>query len=322
MYRLKTTHMKNINIPEPCSEDWNEMTPNEKGAFCQKCALDVYDFTNKSSDEIRNILTVNIGSPVCMRIESKQLDKLNNDFSAWKMDNKHSYQRALVFTLLVVFGMTLFSCEEDEEPVIDKFQKIGQTILNQDDDKKVIDPLKPVDLEVQSKSSIVDQPDHGAEPIQRIKQMITVKGNVRYDLEDQSQPLDEVVVVGDPIPMREYYTTAGIPIISERYNLYLLETYEGVVDSVDIDVEPKITGLVYPNPASNQTTLQINMPNRGKGEIQLFALSGQKIRTIHSGRLKNGESEYPIDLTDLETGMYLVVVYSGELKKTIKFSKI
>ena len=314
--------MKNINIPEPCSEDWSKMTPNEKGAFCQKCALDVYDFTNKSGDEIRDILTVNIGSPVCMRIEPKQLDRLNNDFSAWKMNNKHSYQRAWVFTLLVVFGMTLFSCEEDEEPVVDRFQKIGQTILNQEGDKKIIDPIDVIDAKVQSTDAGNDQLDE----VEVSKSDIAIQGNMMYEPEvqvlEEVQALEEVIVSRDVEHLREIYHTAGIPRMSEDYNAYLLETYDGAIDSVDVNIEPKITGLVYPNPASNQTTLQINMPNRGKGEIELFALNGQKIRSIHSGRIRKGESEYPIDLTALETGMYLVVVYSGEMKETIKFSKI
>ena len=64
------------------------------------------------------------------------------------------------------------------------------------------------------------------------------------------------------------------------------------------------------------------MPSRAKGEIQLFAMSGQMLRTIHSGRLKKGETEFQIDITDLDTGMYLVVIYSNGVKETIKFSKI
>ena len=132
--------------------------------------------------------------------------------------------------------------------------------------------------------------------------------------------LDEVFI--RPDEMREIYRTVGIPVMTDDYNDYLMETYDGVVDSIDLNAVPSITGLVYPSPASDQTTLQISMPSRGEGEIELFALSGQKIRTIHSGSLKKGESEYLIDLTDLETGLYLVVVYSGEMKETIKFSKI
>lgn len=315
MNSLKRPHMKNINIPEACSEDWNKMTPNEKGAFCQKCALDVYDFTNKSSDEIRDILTLNISSPVCMRIEPIQLDKLNSDFSAWKMNNEHSYQRAWVFTLLVIFGMTLFSCQEDEKPIVAEYQKIGQTILNQEDNEKVIDPVNPVEVQTVSLND-----DRSA----RIEENVIEQKNVllgKVSSEHKEIPnLDEVFI--RPDEMREIYRTAGIPVMTDDYNHYLKETYDGVVDSIDVNAVPSITGLVYPNPASNQTTLQINMPSRGKGEIELFALSGQKIRTIHSGRFKKGESEYLIDLTGLETGLYLVVVYSGEMKETIKFSKI
>ncbi|MFT5779486.1 MAG: hypothetical protein ACI837_002445, partial [Crocinitomicaceae bacterium] len=42
---------KNIKIKEPCSEDFAKMTPTQQGAFCDKCAMEVYDFTNKSTQE-------------------------------------------------------------------------------------------------------------------------------------------------------------------------------------------------------------------------------------------------------------------------------
>ena len=317
--------MKNINIPEPCSEDWSKMTPNEKGAFCQKCSLDVYDFTNKSADQIRQVLALNMPNPVCMRLEPQQLDQLNNDFSAWKVQNKQSYQRAWLFTLLVVFGMTLFSCEEDEEPVVKEYQKIGQTILNQTEEK-VIDPVVPKDLKIEtntSNDSKVIESD-AKDLVNQAK--VAVLGKARMDEESEPEKVymvREVQVFGEVHAMRETHALGGVPMISSDYNDYLVLTTPGVIThSSDFNFKPKITGLVYPNPASNQTTVQVNMPKRGKGEIELFTLSGQKIRTIHSGRIKKGESEYPIDLTGLETGMYLVVVYSGDMKETIKFSKI
>ncbi len=310
--------MKNINIPEPCSEDWSKMTPNKKGAFCQKCALDVYDFTNKSADEIREVLTLNIARPVCMRIESKQLEKLNNDFLAWKMNNKHSYQRAWVFTLLVVFGMTLFSCEEDEEPVVERYQKVGQIMLNQESEKNIIDPLGIFNTEVQSTKLKNVKSDAIEEMATKIENEVALFDDSRCV--PQIQEHDEEVII--PIEMQRAYSTAGVPRMSPDYDLYLLETHPGIVSEVDSNVlKSKIDGFVYPNPASTHTTLKLNMPSRGKGEIKLFALSGQEIRTIHSGRLKKGGSEFPIDLTSLEAGMYLIVVHSGEMKETIKFTK-
>ncbi|MFZ5553518.1 MAG: T9SS type A sorting domain-containing protein [Bacteroidota bacterium] len=49
---MKTT----IHIPEPCHENWDKMTPVEKGRFCKVCSKEVVDFTNKKREEIISIL--------------------------------------------------------------------------------------------------------------------------------------------------------------------------------------------------------------------------------------------------------------------------
>ncbi|MGL4595961.1 MAG: hypothetical protein ACRCYO_00440, partial [Bacteroidia bacterium] len=41
-----------VQIPEPCSEDWNKMTPETQGRFCDKCCKVVVDFTEKTTTEI------------------------------------------------------------------------------------------------------------------------------------------------------------------------------------------------------------------------------------------------------------------------------
>ena len=319
MLQLQRKNMKNINIPEPCSEDWNAMTPSDKGAFCKKCALDVYDFTNKSGDEIREVLTVNIGSRVCGHINKTQLDQLNSDFSSWQMNDKRSFQRAWIFTLFVVFGMTLFSCEEDEEPVVDQFQEIGKTILTESElssDTLEIETLRgqvcvPENVEVHH----VD--DIGVNP-QDVQS--SIKGNMTYEEKVPTTLENKQPLFNYEEEHQDYLIDGGMRMSSD-FDEYLLETtYEP--GSKDVSAQPEMSGLVYPNPASNQTSLKLNMPNRGKGEIELIGLNGQKIRTIHSGRLKKGENEFHIDLTALETGMYLVVIHSGEMKETIKFTKI
>ena len=44
-----------ISIPKPCHEDWNKMTPDAKGAFCASCQKSVYDFSNKTDQEIISV---------------------------------------------------------------------------------------------------------------------------------------------------------------------------------------------------------------------------------------------------------------------------
>ncbi|MDG1333526.1 MAG: T9SS type A sorting domain-containing protein [Crocinitomicaceae bacterium] len=305
--------MKNITIPEPCSEDWNKMSRTEKGAFCKKCAIDVYDFTGKSSNEIKEILALNIGNRVCGHIGKSQLEQLNYDFSIWQMNDKQSFQRAWVFTLFVVFGLTLFSCECDEEPIVGELQRTGQEILENTE--------IPDSLEIETVSDKVhDQPTNNSKEaelktINRELDFVPMV-NGQVCIEEEPQALQLIEKVED----YEVLIDGGM-MTSYEFDEYIVNTTDHL-DAVESTPEPSITALVYPNPASNQTTIQVNMPKRAKAEIELFALNGQKIRTIHSGRIKKGESEYPIDISDLQTGMYLVVVYSDKMKETIKFTKI
>ena len=318
--------MKHINIPEPCTENWNEMTPNEKGAFCQKCALDVYDFTDKTADQIREILRLNIAAPVCMRIEPKQLDELNADFSAWKMNTKQSYHRAWVFTLFVVFGLTLFSCGEDEKQVVEKFHRTGQDILSSSEKDQEGDVSK-IDANATVENSNTSKNDQEQCRTQKETENLTSHTMGKPVFVTRENELHGVEVTARSAHNSAYYDdrnsgTVGVPLLTQDYSDYLEELNQQKQTKRGASSIDKITGLVYPNPASNETTLKVDMPRKKQAEIELYSFNGQKIRTIHSGRIKKGESEFLVDLSDLETGVYLVIIYSGELKETIKFSKI
>lgn len=101
-----------ISIKEPCNEDWKQMNPNERGAHCKHCALDVIDFTNKTPIEIRGILSdeFSSGKRVCGRITNYQLDQINDDFFKWKSEQE-AFRAVWIFSLIAVFGLTLFSCQ-------------------------------------------------------------------------------------------------------------------------------------------------------------------------------------------------------------------
>lgn len=63
-----------IHLDNPCSEDWDSMTADEKGRFCAACAKTVVDFTNMSDAEILTFFKKNKGKDVCGRINSHQLE--------------------------------------------------------------------------------------------------------------------------------------------------------------------------------------------------------------------------------------------------------
>lgn len=77
-----------INIPEPCHEDWNKMTPNDQGRHCLACHKTVVDFTQKTDEQI--IKTLKTEGQLCGRFKNQQLNreivlsrKEKNNYLSW-----------------------------------------------------------------------------------------------------------------------------------------------------------------------------------------------------------------------------------------------
>ena len=62
-----------VNIPEPCHEDWNKMTPRDKGRHCAACNKTVIDFTNQTDEEI--VKTFKTKGNLCGRFKNQQLNR-------------------------------------------------------------------------------------------------------------------------------------------------------------------------------------------------------------------------------------------------------
>ncbi|PHS00765.1 MAG: hypothetical protein COA80_02720 [Leeuwenhoekiella sp.] len=61
-----------LHIPEPCHEDWSQMSPREQGRFCASCAKEVIDFTALSCKQITE--KVKSGKSICGRYRKDQLE--------------------------------------------------------------------------------------------------------------------------------------------------------------------------------------------------------------------------------------------------------
>lgn len=72
---MKHPHPIQISIPLPCSEDWNKMTPQEQGRFCDSCQKCVVDLTNFSDAELYQYLLENKGKKACGRFRPEQLNR-------------------------------------------------------------------------------------------------------------------------------------------------------------------------------------------------------------------------------------------------------
>ncbi|MDF2191813.1 carboxypeptidase-like regulatory domain-containing protein [Paraflavitalea sp. CAU 1676] len=63
-----------LNIPEPCHENWQQMTPNEQGRHCLSCQKTVVDFTLMSDQEVLRYIST-ASTSVCGRFHDDQLNK-------------------------------------------------------------------------------------------------------------------------------------------------------------------------------------------------------------------------------------------------------
>ncbi|MBC7861916.1 MAG: carboxypeptidase-like regulatory domain-containing protein [Bacteroidia bacterium] len=65
-----------LSIPSPCSENWNNMLPNETGRFCNSCQKSVVDFSKFSDEQLLEFFTKKEPAEnVCGKFRNDQLNR-------------------------------------------------------------------------------------------------------------------------------------------------------------------------------------------------------------------------------------------------------
>ncbi len=96
-------------INNPCHENWDAMTPTEKGAFCGSCCKNVIDFSKKSLGQIKEFFSVLPETEnVCGRFKEEQLTEISFGHF-FKQFKKWQFLHKLAVILFFIFGTTLFS---------------------------------------------------------------------------------------------------------------------------------------------------------------------------------------------------------------------
>jgi hypothetical protein len=102
-----------ITIPQPCHEDWNQMTPDETGRFCSSCAKSVVDFTGMKAIEIQDYFIKTQGQNVCGRFKTQQLDTIIIQIPREVLFSQVQFHKIFMLALLISMGTILFSCQSD-----------------------------------------------------------------------------------------------------------------------------------------------------------------------------------------------------------------
>ena len=80
--------------------------------------------------------------------------------------------------------------------------------------------------------------------------------------------------------------------------------------------------ILFPNPVKDQTTIVINVKNEQLFSIYLYAINGKMVKDIYNGMLATGRQEFRLDLSQYQSGSYLVVINAGKQKESLKLEKL
>jgi len=89
-----------ISIPQPCHENWQQMTPNEQGRFCASCQKTVVDFTDWTDKAIFDFFTLQKGK-TCGRFNRTQIDRV---ISIPATKSRAIYRIAIAFAAVSLFS--------------------------------------------------------------------------------------------------------------------------------------------------------------------------------------------------------------------------
>jgi len=102
-----------IRIPEPCFENWNEMSSREQGRHCNACSKTVVDFTGWHPQEILFYLKANAGT--CGRFRNDQLNvpiPSPDEFVQHISSSSLPVMKKIAAVFLFVFCIMAASCNE------------------------------------------------------------------------------------------------------------------------------------------------------------------------------------------------------------------
>lgn len=328
-----------IRIPEPCHEDWNKMTPDANGKFCGSCQKSVFDFSNKTDEEIKDILMHYKDQKVCGRFKTTQIDRpLNLRVDLNDVPRNMSITRMFALAMLLSFGSHLFACYDLQgkmiqgiEMVSDEDDKnkrvVGEMVatpkekekekVNKKEKEKCIPTLKgDVDIQMVAGGLRVEH----VEPVKEDSvKVVKPEEEERFVKGKISRPVNIEEIEELPVPVKDSVLIVPdeeIPSTEVLGGLIAVETVteevivpEQVISTVEEEneiVAIENVWTVFPNPAKGDFTISYEIKKRSDVRIDVLDLQGRMISNLSKiDQQHTGKYQIPLTL-DVPNGIYLI----------------
>lgn len=313
-----------ISIPTPCHEDWSKMTPDAKGAFCASCQKSVYDFTNKSDEEIISVFEKKGKEKVCGRFAPAQLSRPIVSFGNETFSN--SRLAKFVCALMLVFGAALFNGMEAFGQNVNVKGDVRMEVLGKPSVCTTI-PRAEIAKDTLKETAINDSaavnPDIEMELMGDVE-MPEILNETDDTLVINEEPLD-VVETKDTVQVEVMYIAGGISFIEIPAEEIVTPEEEITEDdsiaeneTMDLPVN-EFEVSVSPNPSNGELLLSYELETILPVKIDLFDMSGKRMKTLaQQPKQYPGKYNVSYDITDLPNGIYTVMISAGDRKASKK----
>ncbi|MFK8045518.1 MAG: T9SS type A sorting domain-containing protein [Crocinitomicaceae bacterium] len=302
--------MKQLSINKPCHENWNKFTPKPEGGFCSSCEKIVIDFTNKTNQEISEILKEKSGENLCGRIGVIQLESFNDSFVNWQNNTSNrGFQSRFLYALVLTFGLTLFTnINGSAQHILGKISYTEQisdttavpdTIINSTEIEEItgIEEVIMGDIEI-------------AQPQQDSVTSDSISTHIAID----KCPKPKVDI---NLPKMEYPIIMGMMVLSEPEEVVKpneLKPPKPVLTSQSI-------GNIFPNPANTEATLFLDILQTEFYSISIYDQKGNLCQLVLKKIMAEGKHRININLTEFESGLYHISISSQSHQSTIQLIK-
>ena len=323
--------MKKLSIKEPCHENWNDFTPTQRGAFCGKCQINVIDFSNKSNAEIKSILAQNFGKKMCGRFSKTQLNDFNTEYYNWQNQSPQVFQSKFILALVLTFGLTLFSCQNQNQTLA--MQQLNSFLTptthitsnySETDSTKQTTQQNQVNDSIKTSCGTINTIDEDFEIMGEIEipEEQMTKGKVKIESIDEEA--DTLMI--PEIPEMPQVMMLGMI----AYHEDIIETPVEIEDTVKnalenentiITLTDKFEANLFPNPTKNNATLNINILAKENYSIAIYDLQGKLITSIFEGEITPQQKTFRINLDNQKNGIYFIKIVTQTQNESLKLIK-
>jgi hypothetical protein len=312
----------NLQVPQPCHENWNTMTAQGQGRFCHSCKKSVTDFTGMSAGELALYFNTHT-EPGCGRFTQSQLEE---DFNLPRRPFP-----GLRYLAMVAIPALLASIKTSGQAPVIRSPK--ETLpYRPDSHAPILPPAASATIMI---SGTVIGSDGNPIPFASIEILGTGGGvvadsNGRFNLSPPSMASKirvssaghETVVSGlrgleNNLPIVLQRTTLEVVVVG-GYIPYKYRSRKAAAKAKAIAARPEPALTIYPNPVAAGARISIATTNFESGalRIETISMSGRMMQSFQTDH-KSADQPVYMATNELVPGTYIVRVVSLKNGKNI-----